>query len=79
MGEVKLPNPGSSEAINRGCTCPVLDNSHGRGWMGIPGVFVWREDCPLHKTDPCQHCPDCSPEFTECWTDSSKCRKQPTR
>lgn len=39
------PNPGSNEAISQGCTCPVLDNGHGRrndGW------FVMSIGCPLH-------------------------------
>lgn len=41
--------PGSDEALARGCTCPVLDNAHGRGWV-IDGEPVWwiRADCPLH-------------------------------
>lgn len=41
------PNPGSREAGEAGCTCPVLDNSHGQGYLGGP-YFVIREDCPLH-------------------------------
>jgi len=48
------PNPGSPEAIEKGCPCPIMDNAHGRGYMG--GVkdqngnlmFVTRTDCPLH-------------------------------
>lgn len=42
------PNPGSDAALEQGCGCPVLDNSHGRGYMGQPGVFVMVENCPLH-------------------------------
>lgn len=42
------PNPGSDEAIEQGCLCPVLDNGHGKGWYGKPDVFVMSEDCPLH-------------------------------
>lgn len=36
-------NPGSKQAIAKGCTCPVLDN-HGQGkeWYWV------EEDCPLH-------------------------------
>ena len=34
--------------MKRGCTCPRMDNAYGRGYMGIAGVYVWREDCPLH-------------------------------
>ena len=37
------PNPGSDEAIAKGCTCPVLDNGHGKGYFQ-----VIRADCPLH-------------------------------
>lgn len=47
------PNPGSIAARELGCVCPVLDNGHGRGYMGgvnIDGepVFVIRLDCKLH-------------------------------
>lgn len=42
------PNPGSDEAIAKGCKCPVLDNAHGRGYLGKPGIFVLSADCPLH-------------------------------
>lgn len=27
---MSIPNPGSDAAIKMGCTCPVLDNAHGR-------------------------------------------------
>lgn len=47
---VNKPNPGTKEALDLGCNCPVLDNGHGRGYMGQKGVFVWREDCPLHRS-----------------------------
>ena len=42
------PNPGSDEARKQGCTCPRMDNSYGKGYMGNPDVFVYREGCPLH-------------------------------
>lgn len=42
------PNPGSKEAQNMGCLCPVLDNANGKGYMCIEGIFVYREDCPIH-------------------------------
>ena len=41
--------PGSDAAVLDGCTCPVIDNGHGRGYMGIEGTYVMAEDCPLHK------------------------------
>ena len=43
-----IDNPGSESAGIKGCTCPVWDNSHGRGYLCQPNVFVIREDCPLH-------------------------------
>ena len=42
------PNPGTKEAIEAGCTCPVLDNCRGKGYMGIEGTFVYTEGCPVH-------------------------------
>ena len=50
----KQPNPGSPEAVSKGCTCPVMDNNSGRGYRGAMRgtgkevVFVMVEDCPLH-------------------------------
>jgi hypothetical protein len=44
----KLPNPGSNEAIARGCSCPVLDNGHGRGSMWGPNTFIYTQSCTLH-------------------------------
>ena len=46
-----MHNPGSTEAIHEGCTCPVLDNEYGRGFMGMgggEGIFVYNCDCPYH-------------------------------
>jgi hypothetical protein len=43
-----MPSPGSNEALDMGCTCAVLDNAHGKGYYGEPGVFVMSADCPLH-------------------------------
>lgn len=48
-------NPGSDEAVKAGCKCPVLDNAHGKGYMGGvkddegDTVFVLNLDCELHK------------------------------
>lgn len=52
-----MNNPGSKEALELGCTCPVWDNYNGGGfiWFGTEGFFYISEDCPLHaggnKTD----------------------------
>jgi hypothetical protein len=46
------PNPGSDEAVKKGCVCPVLDNEYGAGcgWKGEDGtpLFWVTEGCPLH-------------------------------
>ena len=44
-------DPGSTQAIKAGCTCPVLDNCHGKGYMGQEGVFIYSFDCPYHQTE----------------------------
>lgn len=51
-----IPNPGSKEALAKGCKCPVLDNTHGQGWVGLGSDWVglgghlfWISvDCLLH-------------------------------
>lgn len=40
--------PGSDEALDKGCTCPVLDNAHGRGYLGLGVGWVIADGCPLH-------------------------------
>lgn len=44
------PNPGSDEAIAKGCECPVIDNAHGKGVMGSGEHRGWwiNSQCPLH-------------------------------
>ena len=46
------PPPGSPEATEQGCTCPVFDNCKGRGCGltdkdGKPLYYI-NEKCPLH-------------------------------
>lgn len=51
---MKQPNPGSKEATDLGCTCPVLDNCHGNGFPvtsneGELLIAYWMDaECPLH-------------------------------
>lgn len=54
------PNPGSQEAIDQGCKCPVMDNCYGKG-IPIPdedgtiSVAFWMSgDCPMHGFKPRQ-------------------------
>jgi len=39
-------NPGSDEALDNGCLCPVLDNGHGKR---RDGLFWMNADCPIHS------------------------------
>ena len=47
----KIPNAGSTEAYEQGCTCPIMDNNYGKGYMGMENVFVFTAGCPLHGED----------------------------
>lgn len=49
MSEYEYP-PGSDEAIAEGCICPVLDNSHGEGYMGTDDYIISMV-CPIHGDD----------------------------
>jgi hypothetical protein len=46
------PSPGSDAAIAKGCTCPVSDNAHGKGYMGHDNIFVYTAGCPVHPIKP---------------------------
>lgn len=44
-----VPNPGSDEAIELGCACPVLENAHGReGTLSRIRGWIIRVGCPVH-------------------------------
>lgn len=47
LGRARL-NPGSIEALQVGCTCPIVDNGHGVGYHGVEGMFIVAEGCPVH-------------------------------
>lgn len=55
MNKGRNPNPGSDKAIEKGCNCPVLDNAHGKGYMGGVKdkngklIFIYSTDCPIHN------------------------------
>jgi len=49
-------NPGSKEAQDAGCTCPVVDNHYGEGVPHNEGPVFWiTEGCPLHDTKEYLH------------------------
>lgn len=44
-------NPGSVEAVKKGCTCPVMDNCNGKGFIVNGEQQFWiNHECPLHGT-----------------------------
>lgn len=46
---MKTPNPGSKEAQEKGCKCPVIDNHYGNGRPGENGPEFWISgDCLIH-------------------------------
>lgn len=44
------PRPGSPQAVRDGCTCPILDNEHGKGRWGDGETYGWfiMANCPMH-------------------------------
>lgn len=46
-----VPNPGSQEALDLGCTCAVMDNNYGAGfpWGEVHQAFWITEGCPIHS------------------------------
>lgn len=69
------PPPGSDEAIALGCTCPVLDNGHGKGYrtttLHVDGtitryaIYTINLDCPLHGVNDVVYEYDNAP-YTNC-------------
>ena len=55
MSAYPLGTPGSDEALSNGCRCPVLDNGHGKGYLGGVTddngrtIYVISEACDLHR------------------------------
>lgn len=44
-------NPGSEEAVEKGCTCPVVDNHYGQGVDIYGDIQFWvNGNCPIHGT-----------------------------
>lgn len=52
---LKDPKPGSKEAVEAGCNCPVIDNHHGEGipmtnpdTKEIQRAYWMMSDCIIH-------------------------------
>lgn len=55
------PAPGSREASEAGCLCPVLDNASGFGRLGIGPTAGWwiSGACLLHTAESAAPLPEC--------------------
>lgn len=51
VSHMGVPNPGSPEAVDLGCSCPVFRNNGGAGVDGQPNTFVYLLGCPVHDED----------------------------
>ena len=56
QGHEFITNPGSSEAIESGCLCPLMDNARGLGIPGSTGssnepLYWINQGCPLHDAE----------------------------
>lgn len=56
---MKTPNPGSQEAQDAGCTCPVIDNHYGKG---VEGNFWYSMNCPIHGKEVIDSTPPATAE-----------------
>jgi len=43
-----MDEPGSPEAVARGCTCPTTINRQGRGTLHGQPLFYRDRKCPVH-------------------------------
>lgn len=48
---MSIPNPGSKEALDAGCTCAVLDNCHGKQAPVPPDCWYITAGCPVHAPE----------------------------
>lgn len=53
MIKAQKPKPGTEAAKQIGCTCPVMDNSYGRGRYGDGDKYGWwiSGNCPIHAEE----------------------------
>lgn len=49
---MSVPNPGSIEAKEQGCTCPSMDNFGGKVAPFPPDGWWMDPACPLHTITP---------------------------
>lgn len=49
---IKVYNPGSEEAIRRGCVCPIIDNNYGHSAPYPNNGWIYSGDCPILSLHP---------------------------
>ena len=51
-----LATMGSKAAVKAGCSCPVLDNVYGLGYVQAtdtrPAQYIYHDGCPVHAPRP---------------------------
>lgn len=55
------PNPGSFSACASGCSCPLIDNNFGSGYLRKPTLFVIHSECQIHGLKPLKNKFDINP------------------
>lgn len=43
--------PGSPQAVESGCKCPVIDNARGKGRGALEEDWFISEQCIMHRAD----------------------------
>jgi len=46
------PNPGSNEAVEDGCLCPIVENNYGQAEPDGDGMWWIDARCPVHPPRP---------------------------
>lgn len=44
-------SPGSPEAVSRGCSCPIILNCSGQGYLKIKNNYIINPNCFVHNLD----------------------------
>ena len=72
---MKIPNPGSQKAIDKGCTCPVMDNHYGKGMGKHDGniTFSYKVGCPIHMEKAYPYIPISDPYEDELGEEECMC------
>lgn len=77
MASEPIPTPGSDAALEVGCSCPVLDNAHGRGFPWNGEIAFWiAGDCILHGVEEVLPLEEPEDDLEVCLGDSAPPRRK---